>query len=65
MDPSRPGLQILEATDLLLRERQLFTDGHVVLFQVGPGDPWGARGAGSALGALAAWGLSFHKEDVK
>ena len=35
VDPSRPGLQILEATDLLLRERTLFTDGHVVLFQVG------------------------------
>ena len=35
VDPSRPGCQTLEATDLLLRERPVATHCHVVLFQVG------------------------------
>lgn len=34
-DPSHPGCQTLEATDLLLRSRPLLTDMHVVIFQVG------------------------------
>ena len=40
IDPSYPGLQYLEATDLLLRNRVLQTDLHVLLWQVGCiGDP--------------------------
>jgi Tetrapyrrole (Corrin/Porphyrin) Methylases len=35
IDPSRPGCQTLEATDLLLRGRPLLTDSHVIIFQVG------------------------------
>ena len=35
VDPSRPGCQIVEATDLLLRERPLLTESHVIIFQVG------------------------------
>ena len=35
IDPSYPGLQTLEATDLLLRNRQLLTDVHVIIWQVG------------------------------
>lgn len=34
-DPSRPGCQTVEATDLLLRNRDLMIDSHVVIFQVG------------------------------
>src|SRR2546423_1420550 len=34
-DPSRPGCQTLEATDVLLRNRPIATDCHVVMFQVG------------------------------
>ena len=34
-DPSFPGLQILEATDMLLRKRTILTDRHVVIWQVG------------------------------
>ena len=35
IDPSRQGCQTLEATDLILRDRTLATDCHVILFQVG------------------------------
>lgn len=35
IDPSKPGCQVIEATDLLLRRRTLLTDCHVILFQVG------------------------------
>ncbi len=35
VDPSRPGCQTVEATDLLLRDRPLLIDSHVVIFQVG------------------------------
>ncbi|PHM30299.1 hypothetical protein Xsze_04343 [Xenorhabdus szentirmaii DSM 16338] len=35
IDPSRYGCQTLEATDLLLRNRILLTDSHVVIFQIG------------------------------
>ena len=34
-DPSFPGLQILEATDMLLRKRPILTDRHIVIWQVG------------------------------
>lgn len=34
VDPSYPGLQVLEATDFLLRKRKILTDGHFVLLQV-------------------------------
>lgn len=35
IDPAQSGLQMLEATDLLLRNRPLVTSGHVVILQVG------------------------------
>lgn len=35
IDPAIPGLQALEATDLLLRNRMILTDQHVVIWQVG------------------------------
>ncbi len=35
VDPSSKGSQTVEATDLLLRRRQLTTDGHVVVWQIG------------------------------
>jgi len=35
IDPGLEGIQIHEATDLLLRDRKLLTDGHVLLLQVG------------------------------
>jgi hypothetical protein len=35
IDPSRSGCQTVEATDLLIRERPLLTDSHVIIFQVG------------------------------
>jgi Tetrapyrrole (Corrin/Porphyrin) Methylases len=35
IDPSRPGCQILEATDVVLRRRPLMVDAHVIIFQVG------------------------------
>ena len=35
VDPSRQGCQTFEATHLLLRDRPIATDCHVVLFQVG------------------------------
>ncbi|RYD04841.1 hypothetical protein N752_13015 [Desulforamulus aquiferis] len=35
IDPSFPGLQTFESTDLLLRKRTINTDQHVVLWQVG------------------------------
>jgi hypothetical protein len=35
VDPSIPGLQIFEATDLLLRQRQIDTTMNLMLFQVG------------------------------
>ena len=34
IDPSFPGLQVLEATDFLLRNRRVLTDEHLVLHQV-------------------------------
>ena len=34
VDPSFPGMQVLEATDFLIRNRQVLTDEHLVLFQV-------------------------------
>ncbi|MFD8596719.1 SAM-dependent methyltransferase [Kitasatospora sp. NPDC059646] len=58
IDPSRPGCQIIEATDLLLRKRQLLTDSHVVLLQVGSVGDTGFRFAGfpnTHLGALVAY----------
>jgi hypothetical protein len=35
VDPAVAGCQIVEATDLLLRQRPLLTDSHVILLQVG------------------------------
>lgn len=35
IDPSRFGCQTFEATDLLLRKRQISTDGHVIIWQIG------------------------------
>jgi hypothetical protein len=35
VDPSIPGLQIFEATDLLLRQRRIDTSMNLILFQVG------------------------------
>ncbi len=35
VDPSSMGSQTVEATDLLLRQRQILTDGHVVIWQIG------------------------------
>ena len=35
VDPSIPGLQIFEATDLLLRQRRIDTTMNLILFQVG------------------------------
>lgn len=35
IDPSSKGSQTVEATDLLLRKRQLTTDGHVIIWQIG------------------------------
>jgi precorrin-6B methylase 1 len=35
IDPSRPGCQTVEATDILIRERPLLTESHVIIFQVG------------------------------
>ncbi|MFC7334547.1 SAM-dependent methyltransferase [Rhodocista pekingensis] len=35
VDPSVNGCQILEATDLLLRNRPIVTSGHVIILQVG------------------------------
>ena len=35
IDPSFPGLQTFEATDLLLRHRQILTDANVIIWQVG------------------------------
>ena len=35
VDPSIPGAQSVEATDLLLRERPLLTSSHVIIWQVG------------------------------
>ncbi|XP_060068691.1 uncharacterized protein LOC132548816 [Ylistrum balloti] len=35
VDPSIPGLQTLEATDFLIRNRPINTDFHVVIWQVG------------------------------
>jgi len=34
-DPSMQGIQMVEATDLLLRKRSLMTDSHVVVWQIG------------------------------
>ena len=34
VDPSYPGLQVLEATDFLVRKRKVLTDGHVIILQV-------------------------------
>ena len=34
-DPAARGIQMLEATDMLLRNRTLLTDSHVVLWQIG------------------------------
>jgi Tetrapyrrole (Corrin/Porphyrin) Methylases len=46
IDPSKPGCQILEATDLLLRRRTLLTDAHLVVFQVGSVGDLGFKFAG-------------------
>lgn len=46
IDPSRPGCQVIEATDLLLRRRTLLVDSHVVIFQVGSVGDLGFRFAG-------------------
>ncbi|KAI1360941.1 hypothetical protein F5Y08DRAFT_316130, partial [Xylaria arbuscula] len=35
IDPSYPGLQTVEATDLMIRNRPLQTSSHVVIYQVG------------------------------
>lgn len=35
VDPAHDGCQMVEATDLLLRQRPLLSDGHVVIWQVG------------------------------
>jgi hypothetical protein len=35
IDPSYPGAQTVEATDLIIRNRPLMTSGHVVIYQVG------------------------------
>lgn len=35
IDPSHNGLQSLEATDLLIRDRQLLTDSNIIIWQVG------------------------------
>lgn len=34
VDPSYPGLQVLEATDFLVRNRKVLTDSHLVILQV-------------------------------
>jgi hypothetical protein len=43
VDPSTPGCQVLEATDLLLRRRTLQTDAHVIIFQAGSVGDMGFR----------------------
>jgi hypothetical protein len=35
VDPAHDGCQMVEATDLLLRQRPILSDGHVVIWQVG------------------------------
>ncbi|KAE9376382.1 hypothetical protein N431DRAFT_462219 [Stipitochalara longipes BDJ] len=35
IDPSNPGTQTVEATEILLKERPLLTSSHVIIYQVG------------------------------
>jgi precorrin-6B methylase 1 len=46
VDPSINGCQTMEATDLLLRDRHLNTDGHVVVWQIGCVGDFGFRFSG-------------------
>ncbi|MGW1075815.1 SAM-dependent methyltransferase [Streptomyces sp. NPDC002537] len=66
VDPSRPGCQELEATDMLLRDRPLLTDSHVVLWQAGCVGDLGFNFAGFTnkhLGVLVEYLDRFYPPD--
>ncbi|MGK5547435.1 SAM-dependent methyltransferase [Streptomyces sp. URMC 127] len=66
VDPSRPGCQEVEATDLLLRDRPLLVESHVVLWQVGCVGDLGFNFAGYTnkhLGVLAEYLDRFYPPD--
>jgi precorrin-6B methylase 1 len=46
VDPAHDGCQMVEATDLLLRRRQILTDSHVIIWQIGCVGDLGFRFAG-------------------
>lgn len=52
VDPSRPGCQVVGATDLLLRRRPLLTECSVVILQVGLVGDFGFRLSGPANDGL-------------
>ncbi|WP_309231282.1 SAM-dependent methyltransferase [Nocardia sp. SYP-A9097] len=66
VDPSRPGCQELEATDMLLRDRPLLVESHVVLWQAGCVGDLGFNFAGFTnkhLGVLAEYLDRFYPPD--
>lgn len=66
IDPSQPGLQTFEATDMLIRQRRLDTSIHVVLWQVGLIGELGYRRQGflnQGFGLLLDYLESFYGQD--
>ncbi|WP_116213298.1 SAM-dependent methyltransferase [Streptomyces olivoreticuli] len=66
VDPSRPGCQELEATDMLLRDRPLLAESHVVVWQAGCVGDLGFNFAGFTnkhLGVLAEYLDRFYPPD--
>ncbi len=67
-DPAARGIQMLEATDMLLRNRVLLTDSHVVLWQIGCVGDIGFRFKGydgRNLGSLMDYLYRFYTEDTR
>ncbi|MET8702014.1 SAM-dependent methyltransferase [Kitasatospora sp. NPDC004723] len=68
IDPSRPGCQIVEATDLLVRRRPLLVDSHVILLQVGSVGDVGFKFSGfpnAHLGVLVRYLQAAYGEDYE
>lgn len=66
IDPSRFGCQTFEATDLLLRNRQINADGHVIIWQIGCVGDLGFNFAGydaRNLGILTDYLLQVYPSD--
>jgi hypothetical protein len=60
IDPSNPGTQTVEATEMLVKERPLLTSSHVIIYQVGGLANLGFDFSGMNVGVHLHQSISLH-----